>query len=94
MADRDSRTALVTGASGGIGRVAALRLARDGFAVVINYAGNPATAQTVCTEIVSGGGRARVAQADVASAPDVRRIGLGDLLTVHLQLPEHQHAPA
>jgi 3-oxoacyl-[acyl-carrier protein] reductase len=74
MAETDSRTAIVTGGSGGIGRAAALRLARDGFAVVVNYAGNPATAQAVCSEIVSGGGRARVTQADVASAPDVEHL--------------------
>jgi 3-oxoacyl-[acyl-carrier protein] reductase len=74
MAEIDSRTAIVTGASGGIGRAAALRLARDGFAVVVHYAGNPATAQAVCAEIDSGGGRARITQADVASAPDVEHL--------------------
>ena len=74
MPEIDSRIAIVTGASGGIGRAAALRLAHDGFAVVVNYAGNPATAQAVCTEIVSSGGRARVTQADVASAPDVEHL--------------------
>jgi 3-oxoacyl-[acyl-carrier protein] reductase len=74
MAEIESRTAIVTGGSGGIGRAAALRLARDGFAVVVNYAGNPTTAQAVCAAIVAAGGRARVTQADVASAPDVERL--------------------
>ncbi|MGZ5842247.1 MAG: SDR family NAD(P)-dependent oxidoreductase, partial [Xanthobacteraceae bacterium] len=43
--------AIVTGASRGIGRAAALRLARDGFAVVINYAGNRDKAAEVVKEI-------------------------------------------
>jgi NAD(P)-dependent dehydrogenase (short-subunit alcohol dehydrogenase family) len=50
--------AIVTGASRGIGRAAALRLARDGFAVVINYAGNRDKAAEVVKEITGAGGRA------------------------------------
>jgi 3-oxoacyl-[acyl-carrier protein] reductase len=52
MSDRATKVAIVTGASGGIGRVIALRLARDGFAVVASYAGNPAKAEEAVGEIV------------------------------------------
>jgi len=51
MSDRATKVAIVTGASGGIGRVIALRLARDGFAVVASYAGNPAKAEEAVGEI-------------------------------------------
>jgi 3-oxoacyl-[acyl-carrier protein] reductase len=67
------KTAIITGASGGIGRAVALRLARDGFAVVVNYAGNAAKAQGVVNEIKSGG-QAIAVQADVANAADVERL--------------------
>jgi len=40
MTSSPTKIAIITGASGGIGRAVALRLARDGFAVVVNYAGN------------------------------------------------------
>jgi 3-oxoacyl-[acyl-carrier protein] reductase len=66
--------AIITGASGGIGRAVARRLARDGFAVVVNYAGHASKAEETVAEIVASGGRARAVQADVASAPDVERL--------------------
>jgi len=69
-----SKLALVTGASGGIGRVVAKRLASDGFAVAVHYAGNPAKAETVVTEIKGAGGKAIAVQADVAKPADVERL--------------------
>jgi NADP-dependent 3-hydroxy acid dehydrogenase YdfG len=66
-----TKSAIVTGASGGIGRVVAKRLASDGFAVAVHYAGNPAKAEAVVDEINNGGGKAIAVQADVAKAADV-----------------------
>ena len=74
MTDSSTRTAIITGASGGIGRAVALRLAHDGFAVVVNYAGNAAKAEGVVNELESAGGQAIAVQADVANAGDVERL--------------------
>jgi 3-oxoacyl-[acyl-carrier protein] reductase len=75
MSNSDSRgTALITGASGGIGGAVATRLARDGFAVVVHYAGRADRAQAVVEEIKAAGGRASAARADVAGAADVERL--------------------
>jgi 3-oxoacyl-[acyl-carrier protein] reductase len=68
------KTAIVTGGSRGIGRTIALRLAADGFGVVVNYAGNKAKAEEVVNEITGAGDRALAIQADVANPEDVKQL--------------------
>jgi 3-oxoacyl-[acyl-carrier protein] reductase len=68
------KSAIVTGASRGIGRAVATRLASDGFAVAANYAGNASKAEEVVAEIKAAGGQAFAVQTDVANAADVKRL--------------------
>ena len=74
MTTQSQKVAIVTGASGGIGTAIAERLAKDGFTVVVNYAGNAASADAVVARIEAAGGRAVATQADIADAPAVRRM--------------------
>jgi len=74
MSNLPAANAIITGASRGIGRAVALRLARDGFAIVVNYAGAGDKAAEVVKEITGRGGRAIAVQADVADAAGVVRL--------------------
>ena len=67
----DGKVAIVTGASRGIGRAAAVALARQGAKVVINFAGNLAAANAVLAEITEAGGEAMLFQANVADGAAV-----------------------
>lgn len=58
--------ALITGASRGIGRAVAERLARDGYIVIINYHSNTAAAEETKTAIEAAGGQAELLPFDVA----------------------------
>lgn len=68
------KSAIVTGASRGIGRAVAKRLARDGFAVVVNYVSNAAEAEGAVEEIKNNGGEAVAIKADVGNPADVEQL--------------------
>lgn len=68
----EGRTALVTGASRGIGRAVALELGREGAQVVVNYLRSEEAASAVSEEIAREGGRALVIRANVGAPGEVR----------------------
>ncbi len=66
MTDKTKRGILVTGASKGIGRAIALRVARDGFPVTVHYGSDKAGADETCRAIEAAGGEARALGFDVS----------------------------
>ena len=81
----ESKTALVTGASKGIGKGIAIELARCGCDVAVNYQGDRAGAEATAAEIRALDRRAIVAQADVACAADCARL-FGETLDAFARL--------
>ena len=74
MKKLDNKTAVVTGASKGIGASIAKHLAAEGAEVVVNYSSSKEGAERVVTEIAGQGGRAIAVQANVADKLEINRL--------------------
>lgn len=70
----EGKVAIITGASRGIGRAIAERLAQDGASVVISYAQSVDKAKEVVESVEAAGGKALAVQADVSKPPEIRRL--------------------
>lgn len=66
-----TKTILITGASRGIGRAAAILAGQKGWSVGVNYIGNKAAADDVVAAVMAAGGKAKAIQGDVANEADV-----------------------
>ena len=65
------KVALITGAATGIGRAIAIRLAKDGIAIAVNYIGDPTLANEVVKEIKDADGTAVAFEANVGAVPEI-----------------------
>lgn len=74
MSDTKNKVAIVTGASRGIGAAIAERLGREGFSIIVNYAGNASLADAVVSRIETSGGTARAVQADISDPFAVKKM--------------------
>jgi len=70
----EGKRVLVTGSSRGIGAAIAKTFAQEGATVVVNYRSSKAEADSVVREIISGGGRALLVQADVSRDAEIKKL--------------------
>ena len=74
MTDLKNKTAIVTGASRGLGKTIAKLLAIHGANVVVNFANNQSQADEVVSEIIQSGGHALAIQADISQSAEVTKL--------------------